>query len=56
MPPVLRLPDWCDKVSKKHGNRDFTRLRQHPCAFLTNATLAAEAADGSGSYNTGWDP
>ena len=55
-PPVLRLPEWCDRVSAKHGNQGFTRLRQHPCAFLRNASLAAEAADDSGPYNTGWEP
>lgn len=53
-PPRLLLPDWCDKVSTKHGNRDFTRLPQHPCAFMRNATAAALAADDSGRYNVPW--
>ncbi len=43
-PPKLELPQWCDQVSKMHGNRDFTFLPQHPCAFMRNSTLAAQAA------------
>lgn len=34
------------------GNRGFTLLPQHPCAFLRNATAAKLAADDSGVYNT----
>ncbi|KAL4437974.1 hypothetical protein ABPG77_004195 [Micractinium sp. CCAP 211/92] len=52
--PRLELPDWCDKVSEKDGNREFTRLPQHPCAFMRNATAAALAADDSGAYNVPW--
>jgi hypothetical protein len=38
-------------VSTTYGNRGFTRLPQHPCAFLRNATAADMAADDSGAYN-----
>lgn len=43
--PRLALPTWCGSVSDAHGNSGFTRLPQHPCAFLTNASMAAIAAD-----------
>jgi hypothetical protein len=33
-----------------HGNREFTFLPQHPCAFMRNSTLAARAA----SDNRDW--
>ena len=39
--------EWCDHVSEADGNRAFTLLPQHPCAFLRNATAAALAARGS---------
>ncbi|KAL4425654.1 hypothetical protein ABPG75_009670 [Micractinium tetrahymenae] len=55
-PPRLEMPDWCDKVSTKYGNRDFTLLPQHPCAFMRNATAAELAADDSGRYNVLWPP
>lgn len=41
--------DWCDRVSEKHGNKGFTQLPQHPCAFLRNATAAALAAGAAGA-------
>lgn len=50
--PQMELPAWCDLVGKKHGNRDFTFLPQHPCAFLRNSTAADLAADDSGQYNS----
>jgi hypothetical protein len=43
-PPRLEVPPWCDQVGEKYGNLAFTRLPQHPCAFLRNATAAAVAA------------
>lgn len=46
-PPQLTLPQWCDSVSDVEGNRAFTRLPQHPCAFMRNATAAALAARGT---------
>ncbi|KAI3438688.1 hypothetical protein D9Q98_001108 [Chlorella vulgaris] len=52
--PKLRLPEWCDRVSSQYGNANFTRLPQHPCAYMRNASLVAIAADGSGQYNRPW--
>lgn len=40
--------EWCDRVSEAHGNRGFTLLPQHPCAFGRNATAAALAAGSTG--------
>ncbi|PSC68599.1 glycosyltransferase family 77 [Micractinium conductrix] len=46
-PPTLELYDWCDKVSATDGNRKFTQLPQHPCAFLRNTTAAEVASGGA---------
>ena len=38
------MPEWCDKVSTADGNNEFTRLPQHPCAFLRDPEAARIAA------------
>ena len=45
--PELALPEWCDEVSATDGNSQFTKLPQHPCAFLRDAGAWEHAARGT---------
>jgi hypothetical protein len=40
----MKTPEWCDAVSEQDGNNKFTRLPQHPCAFLRDSEAAKQAA------------
>ncbi|KAL4452531.1 hypothetical protein ABPG75_008193 [Micractinium tetrahymenae] len=46
-PPRLLAPDWCDKVSSKHGNAEFTKLPHHPCAFAPRPNATQTTAQAS---------